>query len=76
MPEEDPPTPERKPCVQAEDCEMYGLFALSGALALWQVRYCKADFTACARYRRLTRNEPVPRNLLPNGALLRKREVG
>ncbi len=59
-------------CPQAQSCEMYGLFALSGTLALWQVRYCEADYSTCARYQKLSRNEPVPRNLLPNGSLLRK----
>ena len=52
---------------------MYDLFALSGTLALWQVRYCKAGFRDCARFEKLSRDEPVPRNLLPNGSLLRKK---
>jgi hypothetical protein len=50
---------------------MYELLKLSGTLKSWQVRYCQADFCTCARYQLSDKGQPVPQNLMPNGALLR-----
>jgi hypothetical protein len=50
---------------------MYELLQLSGTLRTWQSRYCKADFTQCARYKLSLVGKPVPQNLMPNGKLLR-----
>lgn len=53
-------------------CEMYGIFKLSGTLATWKIRYCTADYGACARYQRSARGQSVPANLMPNGELLKR----
>jgi hypothetical protein len=50
---------------------MYDLLKLAGTLKTWQVRYCQADYEACARHQLSRKGEPVPQNLMPNGALLR-----
>ena len=60
-----------EPCPHIANCEMYALLKLSGSLELWQSRYCRTDYTQCARYRLAQQNKPVPINLMPNGALLR-----
>jgi hypothetical protein len=50
---------------------MYDLLKLAGSLATWKIRYCGADYTACARFKESSAGRPVPKNLLPNGKLLR-----
>lgn len=50
---------------------MYALLKLGGSLETWQSRYCRADYSVCARYRLAQQNKPVPLNLMPNGARLR-----
>jgi hypothetical protein len=50
---------------------MYELLRLSGTLKAWQVRYCQAEYTACARHQLSQKGKPVPQNLMPSGALLR-----
>jgi hypothetical protein len=59
-------------CQHMQTCEMYQLMQYAGTLAAWKIRYCTADFTQCARYRRAQAGKPVPKNLMPNGALLRR----
>jgi hypothetical protein len=51
---------------------MYTLLTLSGTLKAWQTRYCMADYRECARYKLAIEGKPVPLNLMPSGALLRK----
>jgi len=51
---------------------MFGLFSLAGALSVWKTNYCSADYSRCERYLRSCEGRPVPSNLMPNGALLRK----
>lgn len=51
---------------------MFPLFGLQTALEVWKIMYCKADYTGCERYKRSQASEPVPQNLLPSGALLRR----
>ncbi len=50
---------------------MYSLLRLSGTLETWQSRYCKAEYSECARYKLNLAGRNVPQNLMPNGALLR-----
>jgi hypothetical protein len=59
-------------CKHMDDCAMYQLFTLSGTLAVWQTRYCQAEFEKCERYKKTARGEPVPNNLMPNGRSLNK----
>lgn len=51
---------------------MYSLLKLAGTLKTWQLRYCQADFSECARYKLSCEGKRVPINLMPNGALLRR----
>jgi hypothetical protein len=50
---------------------MYALLKLAGSLETWQARYCRADYSACARFKLATEGRPVPINLMPNGAFLK-----
>ncbi len=50
---------------------MFRLLKLAGTLRTWQIRYCAADFTACARYQMAQTGRPVPQSLMPNGQHLR-----
>lgn len=59
-------------CPHAAGCEMYSLFKLAGALAVWKTNYCAGDYTRCARYMATERGDLVAANLLPNGTFLRK----
>jgi len=54
---------------------MYALLRLAGSLETWQSRYCRADFTGCARYKLAQSGQLVPLNLMPNGARLRTQET-
>ena len=54
-----------------DTCKMYSLFSLSGTLKVWQINYCTAQYTECARYKRSCEAKLVPDNLLPNGSLLK-----
>jgi hypothetical protein len=51
---------------------MYAVFRYAGTLAAWKLRYCTSNYEACARYEAATKNQKVPVNLMPNGALLKK----
>ena len=59
-------------CPNIDGCKLYPLFTLAGTLSVWKTNYCGGDFSRCARYRLSQQAKPVPDNLLPNGALLRK----
>ena len=50
---------------------MYVLLKLAGSLETWQARYCRADYSQCARHKLATEGRPVPINLMPNGAFLK-----
>jgi hypothetical protein len=39
-------------------------------LRTWQIRYCDADYRACARYLCAKQGKDVPPTLLPNGRSL------
>ena len=60
-------------CKHQSSCAMYSLFQHAGTLAVFQMRYCKGDFTECARYKRSSEGLSVPMNLMPNGQLLKKK---
>ncbi len=51
---------------------MFPLFSMQSALQIWKISYCTSKFGDCERHRRAERGEPVPDNLMPSGALLRK----
>lgn len=51
---------------------MYELFTLAGTLATWKINYCTGDYERCKRHELSSEGKPVPINLMPNGALLRK----
>jgi hypothetical protein len=54
-------------CPHFSGCALYPRFKLAPLLRLWQVRYCEADHTRCARYQLSLAGKPVPLTLLPNG---------
>ena len=59
-------------CPNMKRCPMFELFSLPGALATFKINYCTADFERCKRYDLVSQGKPVPINLMPNGALMRK----
>jgi hypothetical protein len=50
---------------------MYEQLRAAGTLQSWQIRYCGNDFKACIRHRMAMAGQSVPKNLLPDGQLLR-----
>jgi hypothetical protein len=50
---------------------MFQLLKLAGTLRTWQIRYCAADFSVCARFKLAQMGRPVPQSLMPNGQHLR-----
>ena len=59
-------------CPHMSACQMYELFTLAGTLATWKINYCTGEYQRCKRYQLASEGKPVPVNLMPNGALLRK----
>jgi hypothetical protein len=59
-----------KPCPQTSDCALYARFSTQGFLRIWQITYCEADYTRCARYQRSSQGQTVAPDLLPNGTVL------
>jgi hypothetical protein len=57
-------------CAHVEACPLFRLFTMSVCLGVWKQNYCDAEWTRCARHRRVAAGESVPENLLPNGRLL------
>jgi len=52
---------------------MFSQFSLKSTLEIWKIRYCACDnHTSCERFRMTEQGRPVPQNLMPNGARLRK----
>lgn len=68
--------PRRPECPNTLSCEMYDLLKLAGTLAIWKTNYCNSDFERCERHKLSSSGRPVPRNLLPNGVLLRHLSKG
>jgi hypothetical protein len=58
-------------CPRANGCAMFELLKVAGALRTWQIRYCGADYSQCARYKATELGRPVAPNLMPNGQYLR-----
>lgn len=63
-------------CPNMGGCEMYQLFAFAGTLATWKINYCTGEYARCERYKRAAAGRDVPVNLMPNGALLKKKAAG
>jgi hypothetical protein len=57
-------------CPNRSRCEMFDVFMHAGTLAVWQINYCSADYSRCARYQRAAAGVRPPRELLPNGKML------
>jgi hypothetical protein len=58
-------------CPHTSSCEMYDLLRLAGTLAVWKSNYCNGDHERCERFKLAQAGRPVPKNLMPNGVLLR-----
>jgi hypothetical protein len=60
-------------CPHVRNCPMFPQFNLKSALEIWKIRYCSCEnHKNCERYRLNAKGRPVPQNLMPSGALLRK----
>lgn len=59
--------PAKAACPNIPHCELFPLIAKPGFLRVWQINYCEADYSACARYQRKSCGDKVPLTLLPNG---------
>jgi hypothetical protein len=60
----------RGDCKHIPNCPLFALFKIKSFMSIWQISYCRGDWTACARYKLSERGETAPVNLLPNGELL------
>ena len=60
-------------CSHVPTCALFPLFTMQPTLKIWQISYCEADFTRCARFQKSCSGETVPPTLLPNGQLLGKK---
>jgi hypothetical protein len=54
-------------CTRVEKCPLFAQFRMKSSLKVWQTYYCEGDFDRCERFKRASRGETVPPNLLPNG---------
>ena len=63
-------------CPNMKGCAMYPLFKLAHVLKTWQLRYCTGEYANCERYKRALRGLPVPQELMPNGAILKRTSSG
>lgn len=54
-------------CPHNADCPLFERFELSSVLRIWQIYYCKKNYTDCIRYQMNCRGEAVPPTMLPNG---------
>jgi len=59
--------PAARHCPQIGGCELFPLLTKPGFLRVWQINYCEADYTRCARYQRSLCGKNVAVTLLPNG---------
>lgn len=58
-------------CPHTATCPLFPLFRLKATQRTWRIRYCEGNHQQCARFERFSKGDPVPRNLLPNGQLIR-----
>ncbi len=58
------------PCPLAESCDLPSALTRV-ALLLWKRAYCEDGerFESCQRFRTARRGDPIPRGMLPSGAL-------
>lgn len=62
---------QRVQCPNMANCPMYSAFSTDGALKVFVQSYCTDDFARCVRKQKGDRGESVPRELMPNGQMLR-----
>jgi hypothetical protein len=58
-------------CDRIERCPLFQQFSMKAALRVWVAQYCERDFGRCERLKLALQGHPVPRNMLPNGRMLR-----
>ena len=58
-------------CERVRRCPLFQLFSMEAARRVWVAQYCESDFARCERLKLALAGQPVPRNLLPNGRMLR-----
>lgn len=60
-----------KKCPGHEGCALFPLFRIGSLARTWEIEYCEGQFERCARYKLGSCGGSVPKNLLPNGELLK-----
>jgi hypothetical protein len=56
-----------KTCPHNKACPLFAKFQVQSFLRIWQMNYCQADYSRCARFVLRSQGKQVPVNLLPNG---------
>lgn len=54
-------------CSRKDNCELFPLISINGALKIWQSFYCDGNYHTCVRYQLGLEGKPIPISLLPNG---------
>ncbi len=65
--------PEKQTCPNLARCPFFNKVMDSTAEILKR-KYCKGDYTKCARYQRKQKGMPVPDELWPNGQMMKAKE--
>jgi hypothetical protein len=58
-------------CERVNRCPLFQQFSIKAALRVWVGQYCETDFGRCERLKLALQGQPVPRNMLPNGRMLK-----
>lgn len=59
-------------CDRIDRCRpLFEQFSIKASLRVWVAQYCESDFARCERLKLALQGKPVPRNLLPNGRMLK-----
>ncbi|HOX45039.1 MAG TPA: hypothetical protein PK668_15675 [Myxococcota bacterium] len=57
-------------CKHIDSCTLFPVFKVKSFMSIWKISYCQGNWSACVRYQRAERGEPIPTNLLPDGQVL------
>jgi hypothetical protein len=61
---------DRGDCKHIGSCPLFPIFKIKSFMSIWKISYCQGNWSACVRYQRTERGEPMPANLLPDGQVL------
>jgi hypothetical protein len=54
-------------CPKMASCALFPVFSTKSFLKVWQMNYCEADYSRCARFKAVNNGVVVSPTLLPNG---------